>query len=664
MDINSIVKLKIIKKIKSSITNDKVTIYNIKGRCPEKLRTLCTKGSYNDGYFICVDTNNYSCFYETDLNHESFGSLSFSSISDYSGIDFNDFLNKISDSANQDLIVTKNNLLYHLKNELSKIKLVSISDTKIDKVLIESIVNNVSNLERIEIRNSIIDSECDFNTNKDVIIYIIDSEIENFHSFKNTLGKIDFTRDRISDISFLEYSCSDLSFFKCDIDFNKLFLNTKFNNIETLVIDTNNTYDDNGNNCFADLGNSFFFLPYAMPNLVNLRIAARVDDLDFLEKLPFLNKLSLLSSVSMLDNHLLDINDKTKLDKLYNRYRDLIDISKKENYFYEKDAYHITEVYKKRILELADFFKTISFTSDCEDTLKSNFWHKKDILSYYLDPDFIKLDGYYELYYDKLRFFKLQNPNFYIDEKQLKCVQNIVFFEEKFISQRIVLAKPIIFYIDGRPIILSKPKYKKTNINVENISQSPSKYTCDDTNIYLEDIKDVAGTYSNTNTTVEDFENRRSCGPASEISLDLIYRDLLERVTGNKEVLFKLHKYNEKNKYFFHLRLVKKKLETLLYKMINIHFDEFNIPELFIISNKVGIEFDLDILSLFSDIDETEILESIDNKCNNKFLKMIDAINNINKLNNNISERETTLTNGDIQKIKRLSLKDNNNMVK
>ena len=85
---------------------------------------------------------------------------------------------------------------------------------------------------------------------------------------------------------------------------------------------------------------------------------------------------------------------------------------------------------------------------------------------------------------------------------------------------------------------------------------------------------------------------------------------------------------------------------------------------LFIISNKVGIEFDLDILSLFSDIDETEILESIDNKCNNKFLKMIDAINNINKLNNNISERETTLTNGDIQKIKRLSLKDNNNMVK
>ena len=93
MDIDSIVKLKIIKKIKSSITNDKVTVYNIKGRCPEKLRTLHTKRSYNDGYFICVDTNNYSCFYETDLNRESFGSLSFFSISDYSGIDFNDFLN-------------------------------------------------------------------------------------------------------------------------------------------------------------------------------------------------------------------------------------------------------------------------------------------------------------------------------------------------------------------------------------------------------------------------------------------------------------------------------------------------------------------------------------------------------------------------------------------
>lgn len=98
--------------------------------------------------------------------------------------------------------------------------------------------------------------------------------------------------------------------------------------------------------------------------------------------------------------------------------------------------------------------------------------------------------------------------------------------------------------------------------------------------------------------------------------------------------------------------------------MINLHFDEFNIPELFIISNKIGIEFDLDILSLFSNIDETAILESIDNKCNNKFLKMIDAIDNIDKLNNNISERETTLTNGDIQKIKRLSLKDNNNMIK
>ena len=98
--------------------------------------------------------------------------------------------------------------------------------------------------------------------------------------------------------------------------------------------------------------------------------------------------------------------------------------------------------------------------------------------------------------------------------------------------------------------------------------------------------------------------------------------------------------------------------------MINLHFDEFNIPELFIISNKIGIEFGLDILSLFSNIDEMEILGSIDNKCNNNFLKLIDAIDNIDKLNNNISERETILTNDDIQKIKRLSLKDNNNMIK
>lgn len=663
MNIDDVVKIKIIKRIESSVTENKLTVYNVKGKCPESLKSIHTKKFYNNGYFVSATTKDYYCLYETDLNSKSLGSLSFISISNHSGIDFSDFLKKISDNTNQELIVTKNSFSYHLKNELNNIRIVNISNTKIDSVLIDSIIKTLPSIEIIEIRNSIIDSKCNFNTSKDIFIYIVDSEIENFHSFKNTSGKIDFVRDKISNVSFGEYSCSDLSFFKCDIDFNKLFLNTKFNNMETLVVDTNNIYDDNGNNYFTDLGNSFFFLPYAMPNLVNLKIAARVDDLDFLEKLPFLNKLSLLSSVSMLDIHLLDINDKTKLDKLYNRYKDLIDISKKENYFYEKDAYHITEVYKKRILELADFFKTISFTSDCEDTLKSNFWHKKDILSYYLNPDFIKLDGYYELYYDKLIFFKLQNPNFYIDEKQLKCIQNIVFFEENFIPQKIVLAKPSIFYIDGRPIILSKPKYKKTNINIENISQSPSKYTCDDTNTYLEDIKDLASTYSNINTTVEDFENCRSCGPAGEISLNLIYRDLLERVTGNKEVLFKLHKYNEKNKYLFHLQLVKKKLETLLYKMISIHFDEFNIEELFIISNKIGIEFNSNILSIFSNIDDLSTLESIDNKCNNNFIKIVESINNLDKLSNNISKKETVLTNCDIQKIKMLSLKDNNNMV-
>jgi len=178
--------------------------------------------------------------------------------------------------------------------------------------------------------------------------------------------------------------------------------------------------------------------------------------------------------------------------------------------------------------------------------------------------------------------------------------------------------------------------------------------------------------YGLNNVTVSEFVSNMQT-VSSNISLSLVYKDLLRRLESGHEIIYKLYKEEEKWHYIEHLRKAYEKCLIALVNLINRNYSSFTVEELIIIAKYLPEErsfesnrefncnpyFDLHTLYL----DEASLIKDIDLKCKGNFTKLLKSINNMKVLESNLVKKEAIITEEDQIKIKTLSLKKSNYLI-
>ena len=95
-------------------------------------------------------------------------------------------------------------------------------------------------------------------------------------------------------------------------------------------------------------------------------------------------------------------------------------------------------------------------------------------------------------------------------------------------------------------------------------------------------------------------------------------------------------------------------------EMINSRFTEFSKEELLVIGKQcLGDEAFFPYLKIEElHLEEDKILESINNKCNGNYLKMLEVVNTLNTIESRIFKKEYTIKKEELEKIKTLTLKE------
>ena len=620
---------------------------------------------YINGGKVVVLNPNYSCSYNFDFGRNySMDALTFISFNDNSGMDFNDFFNKIMTGSNEKFIWTNNLEVNNIKNKLLSIKQVQIIDTLVDNALLKQLLTKFRKLESIEFISCVIKDECSFDYSYKGKISFERCLIENFSSFRNSSNNLIFRRSKV-----LNYSCctclnQDIDFFHTEVDFYQLFLKTNFPQLEDLCIKTPTKYDEYGNNFQTNFKNSFFYLPYSSPKLTNLRIEGKVDNLDFLTRLTFLNRVSIVSTSGDMLIEYLDINDKNKLEDLLKRNSTEIEIKKiLSGDDVNNIEYYATESEMKRVLRLNNIYRLLAYTDEEKEVLIDKKLDESSYINFLLNDSSIKLDGYYKNYYDRLIFNQIDKRENLICGLKLCYQHNALFYES--IHTNIVKAEKVLFYIDGRPIILRKSSKPISTVEealkfIENKNYKTSKE--DLTLEYLEQLKRVVSTLE-ANGKITDINMNDFLFYISEegnISLSLIYKDLLNRLDSGHEIFYKLHIDDERWKYKFHLKSMLEKCKKSFNEMINSRFTEFSKEELLVIGKQcLGDEAFFPYLKIEElHLEEDKILESINNKCNGNYLKMLEVVNTLNTIESRIFKKEYTIKKEELEKIKTLTLKE------
>lgn len=621
---------------------------------------------YINGGMVTVLNSNYFASYNFDFGNCYFReNLVYFSFDDKAGINFKDFIMKIRQGDNNKFIWANGLEVNNIKTKLKDIKRVQIISTIVDNTLVKDVLTIFPKLKDIEFISCRIKKECHFNCSYNGDITFKNSIIESFESFQNSNNSFKFFNSDILNYSNCDVMSKELYFSDSNVDFYQLFLKTNFIELEDLLVHNIPKYDQYGGNYQKNFKNSFFYLPYSAPKLLNLRIEGSVDNLDFITKLKFLNKVSIVSSSGDMLKEYLDINDKNKLNDLIRRNQEEIEIKKilSGETNNQNVKYYATESEIARILRLNDIYKILSFTNEEKKALVDKYLHGTNYINFILDDSFIKLDGYYQNYYDHLLFTQLDKKRELIEGLKLQYQYNALFYENNY--TKIVKAKKALFYIDGRPIILkrsSKPiktieeakdfmKDKKITSNKEDLSLE-----------YLKILKRVVSTLEKDGN-LEDIDMNDFLFDVNEeggFSLSIIYKDLISRLNSGHEIFYKLYHDNEKWQYKQHLNNLFSKCQKAFTDMIDSRFKEFTKEELLLIGKQLlGNNFLNPYLNIeIINIGENQLLESINNKCNGNYFKMLKIVDTLNEIETKVFNKRYIIKKAELEKIKTLSLKE------
>lgn len=553
-----------------------------------------------------------------------------------------------------------------LRKRLRKVKFVSINNTHINNLFIGTLNLMFPNFEELEIDSCIISEDCNLGTIKANKITIKDSIIENINSINLSQSNLWLLRCNINKLGNSHINSREINFDECNIDYYNLFFKSNFPKLETLFIKTNFEYDGYTNKG-ENLKNSFTYLPFSCPNLKKLRVEAKVDDLDFLVRLTKLEKVSILSTHEELLGESLEINDLDKLKKMEEKNHINVEIQKimyGVNNKLEETSY-ITRSEMDRIIKLNRFFRKLSYTEQEKEALMKDFNFNSSYLSYVYNNEIQELTGYYENYYDEL-VYEENDPTCIIDTTPYKLVYKygcIYYDRDKDI---IVKPQKAIFYIDGIPIVLRKVTKPILTIEdakdvIKDRKREPERY--DPTLEYIEKISEYAKEMKNTISVNKFISEVREFGV---IDLDLIYKDVLNRLIGDKSIIYKLLKYDKMWEYMFHIRRVRKRCLHLFSKMLSDKINLFTKEEMIVIMSMFPFKDDFEKhlwnYCCNGELINEEIINSIDKKCDYKYIDLLNSINNLDKIDRTLlyEDNSEILTEDDLKKIRKLEVKNVN----
>ena len=143
------------------------------------------------------------------------------------------------------------------------------------------------------------------------------------------------------------------------------------------------------------------------------------------------------------------------------------------------------------------------------------------------------------------------------------------------------------------------------------------------------------------------------------ISLSLIYKDLLNRLNSGHEIFYKLYINNQQWKYNRHITDTICKCQKALYKMIDSRFSSFSKEELLLIGKDLYDEsIFIPYLNLNGiNIEEETIRDSINMKCNNNYTKLLESIDRLHEITHKIFDKKYVVTKEELEKIKTLTLR-------
>lgn len=545
--------------------------------------------------------------------------------------------------------------------ELKKVKDVEINNTVINKLLIDTLSLMFKDLHVLTIRNCTIEKNCCLSIINTNDIRLVDSVIESFKVFNQNKSNLDFVRCNINSIGNSSVLSEKMRFFEVELDFYKLFLMNNFPDLDDLCIESEVFYDGI-TNIAKNLKNSFTYLPYSCPNITKLRIEGVVDDIDFLIRLTKLVKVGIASTFGDMAKETLLINNKEKLNQLETRNYEQIEIKRTACGVFDDldDIRYITSSEINRVLTLNDFLRTLSFTEQEMVALTSEFNFDGNYLDYVINRDYSDLKGYYRTDYDKLIY--MENEENLLQHYNLVYKYGCIYYDEA--KEKIVIPEKAILYIDGTPVILNN--YKKRIVSVDDAKKFRASYEnnnrpYDSVKHYIEAIRDLAYDIKG-NISINEFE-----GVINEIhglGLGVIYKDVLGRVVGNKEPIIKLSKVDERWKYIRNIGKIIEKNRWLLAKLINSKFELFSMEELLVIVKTFPYREKYEKYEIFKGIDDVivtdELINSIDVKCDFKYLKLINSIDKLNHIYDDllVAKDNYILTEEDLAKMREYIVKD------
>ncbi len=418
---------------------------------------------FNDGGIIHQNSKDYYIKYSFDFKpvYNPMGSgFEFSSFKGIAGNNLLNFINELQNSDSEKFIWINELNFMDTRKELFKKEKVTIANTDVDGLLIQILSKYFKKIKQIEFSNCKILEFCNFSALNNISISFESTLIINFSIFSLSNNTYTFRRCEILKISPSRIFSKSITFFDCIVNFKDIFLKCDFNKLLELTIDAKNpnTY----------YGNDFLYLGYSAPNLENLRILGKFDNVYFLSRLCFLLKLSI---AAIFDNNGLEyahVVNKSIYLKYMEKYKDKIELDRllipdlgEEYLVAQKEIEHQ--------IRIASFYRTLLYTKDEEKALKKMFDMSNS------NPIYTKQiqveDGHYLTDYNALYFVKQEPYDFLHKSNCYHSYKNYIYTSmNDNRKNEIVRTQKFVLYIDSHPIILLN-KYRKRVTSIEDATK-------------------------------------------------------------------------------------------------------------------------------------------------------------------------------------------------
>nr|MBP3258841.1 hypothetical protein [Bacilli bacterium] len=564
---------------------------------------------------VSINTINYSALYRKSLDIRSYKGSA--------GANLKDFIDSVLKA--EELIKVDGLAVHNYKEDLFNVDSIFVTG-EIDDYFFQLVKKYFHNLEEIKFRDCVIKKECNLNI-IDADLVFKDSIIEDIRSLNDFKYNIEINESKILKITPSTIKTKDLYIHNIDvkgyIDVKEMFLKCNFPDLVRLDIDSRRL------DSFED---DFTYLPYSAPKLEKLWIGGKVKDLNFITCFRHLIEFNVASVENIYGVRYPAITDGREKKRLLEKYKDIYEVHKLLQPD-ELSKYTVDDIEYERLINLCNFFNTISYSEEDIKLYKESDYIKK-IINQSNDYD---VTNYYECHYNSLNAVKEYYDNktlfrkgkyYHISLNNL-CIYDV--YKEFLKRNYIVLTKPFIYASNGNPIV-----FMNTGKPIKTMDDFVSRYgepkpTMNSKEFEYDAVADLY--LSNDEFMQEDVEVSCFDQILDEIvGYNRTDNDFLEFGDAGKNIYSKMRIYRRYEKRGSDLKLKTEKYEYLLYKLLKDNYELFDVIEKSYIyyhhQNPIWNETKAFKEKYYNNlvIDDNKVLESINKKTNGLYSKYYDYI--------------------------------------